>query len=177
MTDAAAEPAPKKRSRLRRWALEIGVLAIVYFAITGFQGAGLLETGSVIPPLELQTLEGDVVSLQQLRGKSVILHFWATWCGACRREFSMLNSTQADLPKDTVLLTVVADGSNPALGAFKAEHQLTYPILKADDETVSRFQVSAFPTTYFIDPSGLISSRSVGLMTRWGLRARAGCAR
>jgi peroxiredoxin len=166
-----------KRSRLRRWALELGVIGIVYLGITRCQNSGLLETGQPAPGLALQALSGETVSLKQLQGKAVILHFWATWCGACRSEFSMLNDLQSALPKDTVLLTVVADGSNPALAEFTQEHQLTYPILKADDETISQFQVNAFPTTYFIDPGGVIASRSVGMMTRWGVRARAGCAR
>jgi len=123
-------------------------------------------------------LSGETVDLSALRGKRVLLHFWATWCGVCRREFSALESLQGGLDEDEVLLTVVADGEDTErLRAFVAEHGITYPVLLGNDDLVHAFGVGAFPTNFFIDASGHVAGSTVGMSTRWAMGARLGCAR
>ncbi len=173
-------PAARSTSqKLRRWVLELGVVGLIYLGIVHFQTSGLLSSGEPAPDFSLRSLSGQRVQLKDYRGKKVLLHFWATWCGACKREISMLKAMQESLPEDVVLLSVVADGNadgTERIEQFVRKHQLNYPVLLPDKDLLRRFKVNAFPTNYVIDSSGRIQGRTVGLTTRWGLKSRLGCA-
>ncbi len=161
--------------RVRRWLLEAGVALLVYLGMSGYQGRHLLSSLSPAPAFSVQSLDGHNVTLESFRGKRVILHFWATWCAVCRREFSMLNSLARELPDNTALLTLVAADDADAVRSLAQEHKLEYPIAIASDELVRRFKVHAFPTNYFLDEEGRITSSSVGMSAGWAMRARASC--
>jgi len=164
--------------RKYRFVFEIGAVVALYFAVTAYQGRHLVGSGTVAPAFSLATLDGESVSLDSLRGKRVLLHFWATWCGVCRQEFGALNAVQGSLSADEALVTVVADSDDPeAIRRFAQEHQLRYPILLASESVVRDYRVSAFPTNYFIDPSGQVNSHTVGMSTRLSLNARLALAR
>jgi thiol-disulfide isomerase/thioredoxin len=118
-------------------------------------------------------LDGREHALGDLRGKAVLLHFWATWCGVCRMEFSGLNSLYRNLPRDTVLWSVVADGTDRAqIERFVREHDIRYPVLLADEATVQRFQVTSFPTNYYLDENGNLEQATVGMSTRAAMWVR-----
>jgi peroxiredoxin len=168
-----------KPSRWRRWAMQ-GLLAFgVYLALTFWRGRDALPTdGSTLAPVfTLPRAVGGQASLSELAGKTVLLHFWATWCSVCRVEISTLNALYATLGPDQVLLTVVADDDAGAVRAFMREHGLRYPVLLGTREVLAAYGVSAFPTNYVIDTSGRVSSHTVGISSELGLRARLGCAR
>jgi peroxiredoxin len=166
----------RKQRRWRRWLLEFGVALLVYAGVSNWQQSGLLDADTPAPEFELSALDGSRVASHDLLGKRVILHFWATWCGVCQREFGMLERLHQELPQDTVLLSVVADGDRRSVKQFIAERGIDYPVLRATEEVLREFQVTAFPTNYFIDRQGNIASRSVGMSTGWAMRARAGCS-
>ncbi len=162
--------------RLRRLARDVAVLVAVLIAVTLWQRRGLLGAGEPAPPLRLAALDGQVVDLADLRGKTVLLHFWATWCGVCRQEHGALAALDAERGPDEVLLTIAADDDPEVVRRYVAEEGLTYPVLLADRATLAAYKVSKFPTNYFVGPDGDLRARDVGMSTRWGLRARLGCA-
>lgn len=166
------------RRRALRIALEIGLVAAVYFGVSAWQGRKLLGSASPAPAFSLRSLDGEQVALEDLRGKRVLLHFWATWCGVCRQEHGALNAVQAGLGPDEVLLSVVADSEDPAsVRRYAAEAGIRYPVLLADAKVVRDYRVGAFPTNYFISRDGRITGHTVGMSTRFGMNARLGCAR
>jgi thiol-disulfide isomerase/thioredoxin len=166
------------RRRALRIAFEVGIVVALYFGITAWQGRKLLGSSAPAPAFALQSLDGKRVSLADLRGKRVLLHFWATWCGVCKREHGALNAVQAGLGPDEVLLSVVADADDPeAVRRYAAEAGIRYPVLLADDRVVRDYRVSAFPTNYFVAKDGTISAHTVGMSSRFGMDARLGCAR
>lgn len=173
-----AKPRVPWRSRALRIALEVGLVVAVYFGISAWQGRKLLGTSSPAPAFSLRSLDGKQVALAELRGKRVLLHFWATWCGVCRQEHGALNAVQAGLGPDEVLLSVVADSEDPeAVRRYAAEAGIRYPVLLADARVVRDYRVSAFPTNYFVAKDGTIAGQTVGMSTRFGMNARLGCAR
>jgi peroxiredoxin len=167
----------RPRRRWRLWVLEGLLLIGLYWAVSAWQTKTLPARGPA-PNFSLTDLQGHNVTLDELRGKAVLLHFWATWCGVCRAEISALNAVYDQLDSDEALVTIVADsGDRAKVARFVAEHQIRYPVLLGTDPVLVRYGVSAFPTNVFVAPDGTLDSATVGLSTRWSLLARLGCAR
>jgi peroxiredoxin len=133
--------------------------------------AYLLPVGSKAPVFTLKTPEGARVSLADLRGKAVLLEFFATWCPHCNAEAPHLRSLYASLPKSRyAFLSVNADGENAAsIFAFHGYYGLRYPALLdpsavpgsysrqgAAGAVTTRYRLQVYPTFYVIDPTGRI---------------------
>lgn len=178
-TDAPRSSRPPPRPRRLRWLVELGLVALVYFAITGWRERHLLTAhATAAPAFSLMDLDGHRVRLADLRGKSVMVEFWATWCGVCREEFGAMNAVQRSLSPDQRFYAIVADADDPArIRRFVAEHHIEYPVLLGTDAVLRAYRVSVFPTTYFIGPDGKVAGHTTGMSTRWGLETRLGCAK
>lgn len=165
------------RSRIRI-AIEIALFVGAYLAITSYQERHLLQKNSDAPSFALASLDGRDVSLDSLRGKRVLLHFWATWCGVCRQEFGALNAVKRGLGSDEALVTIVADADDAdRIRDFVAKEHIEYPVLLGTDGVVRAFRVNAFPTNYFLDKAGRIAGHTIGMSTRVSLTARLALAR
>lgn len=175
--DTTGEPRERWR-RIRRFALELALFAGLYLAIVAYQDRHLVKTGALAPRFDLPSLGGGTVSLDSLRGKRVLLHFWATWCGVCNLEFPALNAVHRELAPDETLVSIVADSDDAeALRRFVAEKGLQYPVLLASSETLRAYRVDTLPTNYFLDATGRVESRTVGMSNRMALKARLALAR
>lgn len=165
-------------ARLRSWAVQGLLLVVVVIGVQTWQQRDLISNREPAPGFELKRLDGQRVALSEYRGKTVLVHFWATWCGVCKQELGTLNAVQQNLEPDEVLLTIVEDSDDVEhLRRFVKEHDLQYPVLLATPDVIRSYRVSAFPTNYVIDHEGRIAGKDVGMATRWGLRSRMGCAK
>jgi thiol-disulfide isomerase/thioredoxin len=174
-----AHDEPKSRfAGARRWAMEIAALVGFYLALTAYQERYLLHAHTAAPSFELTALDGRKVSLESLRSKRVALQFWATWCGVCRREEGALNAVAKGLEPDEALYAVVADSDDvEKVRDFVAREHIEYPVLLGTGDVLAAYHVQAFPTTYYVDAQGRIGSRTVGMGTRYSMRARLGALR
>jgi peroxiredoxin len=173
-----AEKPKKSRPRWQRYALDALLIVGVYVAVTAWREHGMLASHTRAPSFTLRSLDGTTVSLSDLHGKRVLLHFWATWCGVCRQEHGTLSAVAHGLGRNEALYAIVADSDDPdAVRRYVADHHIDYPVLLGDERVISAYRVGAFPTNYFIEPDGAISGRTVGMTTRWGLRLRLAWAR
>ena len=125
-----------------------------------------LEKSEVAPDFELVTLTGESVKLSDYRGKTVMLNFWASWCPPCRIEMPHMenyykeNKEAENVEIIAVNMTKVEISKGEKVGDFVDEHKLTFPILldKAG-EVMDLYQVRAYPTTYMINPEGIITDK------------------
>jgi peroxiredoxin len=173
----AASGSNSGRPRWKRWVVELSIAVAVYVAVSAWRSRDALPTNgeTKAPAFELRSLDGRVVRLEDYRGKTVLLHFWATWCRVCKLEVPMMKALQNDLGDGRVILTIAS--SDPAdVRRFVSEKQLPYPVLLGNRGVSADYRVSAFPTNYVIDPDGYVVSHTVGLSTRAGLRIRMGLA-
>src|SRR5262249_53814373 len=108
---------------------------------------------AVAPDLELPDLAGQPVRLRDLRGRVVLLNFWATWCPPCREEMPALDALARELgPKGLTVLGVNFKESRPQIDAFVRERRLGFPMLLDADGLVSeRYQVFALPGSVLVD--------------------------
>jgi peroxiredoxin len=131
--------------------------------VTTSNSEGLKE-GSKAPDFELKTLTGETVKLSSLKGKKVMLNFWATWCPPCKAEMPDLEKLYKQKDEDLVILAVNIDPQLDVKG-FADEYGITFPILLDDDDSVNEaYQILSIPTTYFIDRKGNIQTKFIGGM-------------
>jgi thiol-disulfide isomerase/thioredoxin len=121
---------------------------------------------------ELPDLDDQQQSLDQYRGKWVIVNYWATWCELCKIELPHLASLhESNRVGDVVVVGINFESINAkTLMTFVADNAIPYPVLRS--EPIPRTPlglVPALPTTYIIDPNGEIVAGEVGLVTRENL--------
>lgn len=118
------------------------------------------------PILKLKDLEGKPHDLAQLRGKVVLINFWATWCPPCRREMpSMERLAQRFKGQPLVVLAVDVGEDADTIEAFTSQLDttLTFPILLDTRSQVMRaWKVAGLPTTFLVDKQGRIVASAIG---------------
>ena len=113
--------------------------------------------GFMAPDFELQTLDGDLIRLSELRGRPVVLNFWASWCGPCRAETPHFQTFSENFAEELVVLGVNQQESAETITGFADEFDLTYPLLLDERGLVYQtYAVFGLPTTYFISAEGVI---------------------
>ncbi len=132
------------------------------------QNSPLPEVGDMAPDFTLLDLDGNAVTLSELRGRPVILNFWATWCPPCRLEMPELEETQrAYADDDVVLLTVNQDESAEQVRDFFDELGLTLPaVLDPDGDVGNAYGAFYLPSTVFIDSDGIMTAFHRGIISR-----------
>ena len=130
-----------------------------------------IEIGKVAPDFELSKLDGTKVKLSDLKGKKVIVNFWATWCGPCQREMPDMQEFYNKYQKDVEILAVNYTASEGSEGKekvrkFAEEKGVTFPILlDTDIKVTTTYKVIMIPTSYFVDTNGVIQDKFIGPMT------------
>jgi peroxiredoxin len=123
-----------------------------------------IQVGNLAPNFQLNNLEGKPVSLGDLRGKPVILNFWATWCQPCVSEMPFLQIVYEEQSAEgLVLLAINIDGTSSQVKEFLQGHNLSLPVLLDTKQDVAqRYNIQYIPTTFFIDKEGIIQAVKVG---------------
>jgi len=129
--------------------------------------------GHPAPDFQLVSLDGETRSLAEFRGRTVILNFWATWCGPCRVEIPALEATWQGYGGEVVIIGVNIREDAATVSRYVDELGVSYPVLLDTDGTVGRlYNVQAFPTTYIISPDGVVIEPYTGMLSEPLLRTR-----
>jgi thiol-disulfide isomerase/thioredoxin len=121
--------------------------------------------GRPAPDFKLRDLEGAETQLAALKGKVVLLDFWATWCGPCRLTMPKLNNLYKRFRKqDVVIVGIDENEDQQTVQDFIRKNRYEYPILLSarGDPTVASYSAHALPTLVLIDKNGLVADYKVG---------------
>lgn len=124
------------------------------------------QQGFLAPNFELETLSGSRVAIDDLRGKAVILNFWASWCPPCRAEMpAFQQALEENSDNDLAILGVNATNQDSLLDVenFLQEYRIGLTIPLDVNGQVSRlYQIHSLPTTFFINKQGIINKVIIG---------------
>lgn len=130
----------------------------------GFE-RGVVQVGDEAPNFSLRDLAGNVMSLSQLKGKVVLLNFWATWCGPCRVEMPAMEQLYRTLPRrEFEILAVSTDPQGAAVTRpFQREMGFTFPILHDSEYRVGlTYGARTIPITFVVDRRGIVRQKIFG---------------
>jgi thiol-disulfide isomerase/thioredoxin len=169
-----SEPASRPRFHVPTSAFAVLLaLGVVVAALVESARAPLLKAGAGAPRADLVMLDGRRVSLESLRGKYVLVDFWATWCPPCVAEMPHLVKVAAEHgPRGLVFLAVNQGDETPAKVAAFAEKipGLSAAAAFAPDGLPAAWAVSSLPTLYLVDPQGRVLEGISGAMDEEALR-------
>ena len=161
----------------RHWAaLTLAVLTIGILWTLASRAPAAANTGGAPPPspregfsapdFTLDLLDGGQVTLSDLRGKAVLINFWATWCPPCRAEMPAIEAvyrSHKDLGLEVLAVNTTNQDDQAAASAFVQELGLTFPVpLDGTGAVSASYNLRGLPSTYFIDRHGVIRSVVVG---------------
>lgn len=146
--------------------------------VSTFTNAALMQTGVLdAQPEEItteeefdfdftvRTLDGQVKSVSELKGKVIFLNLWATWCGPCRAEMPGIEELYQQVDKsqiEFVMLSIDRPGLETKVKNFVQAQKHTFPVYTLHSELPEVLQVPSIPTTFIIDKSGKIVQKKVG---------------
>jgi len=126
--------------------------------------------GAPAPDFTLKSLDGKSLKLSDLRGKAVLLNFWATWCAPCKIETPWIVDLQNQYAAQGLQVVGVSmddESETEGIKKFVQEMHMNYPILRGNEDVGNAYGGLEFlPTTYFVGRDGNVTGRILGLKSR-----------
>lgn len=151
---------------LRDWGVALAVGVVVFWVAEELSQRGQAGSGELAPDFLLSDLDGGQVRLSDLRGQTVVVNFWATWCGPCKKEIPEFTEYARENPDVKVLGVVVPSNEGDRLDDIVRRFKVGYPVLVSDDATEAAYGIDSFPTTYVVRADGTIGGVQVGGMNK-----------
>ncbi len=148
--------------------IEFSVILLILFIIKTWMQRNMVEGAP--PPIQATQLDGRPFSLQSIKGKPVLVQFWASWCGICKLEQDSIES----ISKDHAVITIaMKSGSADEVRQYMTENQLSFPTINdPEGDIADRYGVRAVPASFILNSKGEIAFRETGYTSGWGLRIR-----
>lgn len=123
-----------------------------------------VEKTFIAPDFTLIGENGKTYRLADFRGQVVVINFWATWCPPCRFEMPSMERMWKQVKGKGVTILAVNVGENAdIIFEFLGQYPVTFPIpMDLDGEVIKNYPVTGLPTTYIVDPQGVVTHRAVG---------------
>lgn len=169
-------------SSTQRWLksfAQLLVIVVCFFAVSLFLSRNMLATKNPAPkltinqhlsPLQLSDSPDDLAFSEN---ESTLVYFFAPWCTVCALSQPSLSAFQEVKPNVKIIMVALDWETREQVEAFKQEHEFEHQILLGDHHIKQQWPVDAYPSYYFVDGNGDISSKDRGLVTLPGLVARA----
>ena len=155
----------------KRWLVNGVLILAIFLAVTTWHGRDLVSEQTPAPSFRLPALSGSPIALEDLRGRRVLLYFFAPWCKVCELSISNLNWVRKLRDEESIALLAVALSYTDlqSVEAFLERNVLDVPVLLGTPELLKSYRIRAFPTVYALDEYGNVDGSTVGYATTIGL--------
>ncbi len=165
----------KKPRTMAWWGVGLclaGILGTVAMSVVYLRWLPRLQNGNVAsfskwegvaaPDIAATSLDGTAFKLNELRGKRVVLDFWATWCGPCVKEIPHFIRLRNETSENDLIIVGISSEDKATLDSFAKQKGMNYLVVAAGALPEPYNDVEAIPTTFFIDRKGVIRTVVVG---------------
>lgn len=173
----------KKKRELIEWAVIVGVMVTLYLTglhteVIGTIQRGVLATGILSPSqpdevpvlkdsdyqFQLEDLQGNISSFSDLKGKTVFVNLWATWCPPCIAEMPEIQNLYDDTLSDDIAFVMISlDDDKEKPKKFIARKEYTFPVYTLVSGLPAVFHSQSIPTTFVISPEGKLVVQQYGM--------------
>ena len=158
---------------LLAFALFLGVSYFGYGALTQGASAGVVRARVKAPDFTVMDTNGSNVKLSDMKGRPVVVNFWASWCPPCRAEMPHFEEAFVEMGSGVQFMMVNLTGGGETrekADQFTASQGLTFPIFyDMTGEAARQYEVRAIPTTIFVDADGNLAGSSTGMLDKKNL--------
>jgi peroxiredoxin len=149
-------------SHKARYYLLLFVILIPSLTLADSQLSGMIKQPPA-PDFKLPDLAGRIHTLEDYRGKPIIINFWATWCPPCRAELPSMNRAWKKISGDIAMIAVNVGEDEETIKRFMQDYPIEFQVL-LDKDTVSLHQwpISGLPTSFVVNTDGIIYYQAVG---------------
>ena len=173
INEAAIKKHKTKRNRMIFRSVILAVLfgAVIFAIVSNIKDDDkAVDVGDKAPDFELpqvRNVDSEVLRLSELKGKGLMLNFWATYCEPCEEEMPYMESLYPEYKEKGIeIVAVSVDATELVIHNFTDRYDLSFPILHDKRSTVlDHYGVRPLPTTYFIDENGIVVERVIGGLT------------
>jgi thiol-disulfide isomerase/thioredoxin len=131
----------------------------------GAEGAGNTKLGEPAPGFVLTDPAGNVVRLADLKGKPVLINFWATWCAPCRREIPDLVALQQSWGSDVQVVGIDLQETADVVSEYARTMGMNYPLpLDLDGSVTASYKLTGLPETFALDANGIVRDHRIGIL-------------
>ncbi len=140
--------------------LAIGVLSYLYFSSDGSYTSPDINE---IPLVEIETITGQKLNISNLKGKIILINFWATWCPPCREEMPYFEEIYRKYKdKGFTIIAVSVDANENFVKDFVKEYDISFPVSVDKDGLSDMYGVSSLPMSFLYDKSGKLVKKKIG---------------
>jgi peroxiredoxin len=151
-----------------KYSAEILIILVLFLSFKAYKQQDVVKGNA--PDIQEVFLSGKQIKLSDYRGKSVLIHFWATWCPICSLEQDSIEA----ISKDNDIITIAMNsGEAMEIQNFMEENNLSFPVIIDEYGIIAkRYGVKGVPASFIVNPEGIIEYTEIGYTTNWGLRFR-----
>lgn len=167
-SDASLAPIPAPTRAMRLWQVGIVTVLVLFVGILAFRlwdtNKSEQRADGLAPEFTFTTFDGETISLADLKGKGVVVNFWASWCDPCREEAPLLEQAwRREQGNGIVFVGLDYLDQEPAAKAYLQEYGISYPNgPDLQSRAARRYGIKGVPETYFITPEGQIVQTVIG---------------
>ncbi len=139
--------------------LLVGLAALISVLVCSANG---VQTAQIDKDFTLTSIDGEEITLSKLKGKVVLIDFWATWCPPCRNSIPVFAKLYNKYHDQGFTVLGISTEEKSVLTRYRDEHNVPYPILLGTKELLRMYEISAIPKMYILDKNGVVRKTQLG---------------